>query len=233
MKIIGNSYVIHPITKYYFPSTSVCNRFLKITMHQPSNHLSPTCLQDKRPVNCELGSGPWRFEMTELSLKKPLTMRHSLWLIVKSMNDILLTWSWWALVFRYSKSFRRFAKAFTLISKMVKNKRPDFIFILFFNFSSLTLSLILRDRKAILLYKLTEFFWPNRPMWFYSSECDVHSSWHLSLEKIEDSPKTGFKQLPKSWILENPSSPWMTSRQVSILLSFIIDLYHHKTIFLK
>ena len=215
MKIIRNSYVIHPITKYYFPSTSVCNRFLKITMHQPSNHPSPTCLQDKRPVNCELGSGPWRFEMTELSLKKPLTMRHSLWLIVKSMNDILLTWSWWALVFRYSKSFRRFAKAFTLISKMVKNKRPDFIFILFVNFLSLTFNLILKDRKAILLYKSTEFLAKSvnvvlsKRMWrsfFVAFVCG----------KIEDSPKTGFKQLPKSWILENTSSPWITSRQVSI-----------------
>ena len=87
-----------------------------------------------------------------IDFKQSLIMEHRSW------KNILLTWSWWALVFRYSKSFRRFAKALTLISKMVKNKTPDFIFILFFNFLSLTLCLILGDRKTILLYKSTEFF---------------------------------------------------------------------------
>ena len=29
-------------------------------------------------MNCEQGSGPWRFEMTELSLKQSLAMNHSI-----------------------------------------------------------------------------------------------------------------------------------------------------------
>ena len=80
---------------------------------------------------------------------------------------------------------------------MVKNNRPDFIFILFFNFfESYFESDTLRQKRNSFI-QVNRVFSPNRSMWFYCSECDVHSSWHVSLEKNRRFTKNGVQTIAK------------------------------------